>query len=124
MYNFSFTYAHKYNTTSFGLLSIYHTFCTLIAHIHNKFLLILFTIRIIFLQIAFIDLILPYNPKFNTKYLLFQSIYTLWHFFTANEPHKTGQYEIEQCFLQFLVSSDQLQKRSATQDVIRFSFFK
>ena len=62
----------------FGLLSIYHTFCTLIAHIDNKFLLVLFTILEIVLQIAFIDLTLPYNPEFNAKYRIVQYIYLLW----------------------------------------------
>ena len=61
----------------FGLLSLNNTFCTPIAHIHNKFLLNLFTILKVFLQITFIDLILPKNPKFYRKYF-FQNIYPLW----------------------------------------------
>ena len=62
----------------FGLLSIYYTFCTLLQYIHNTFLLFLCTVLTIFLQVAFVDQILPYNSQFNTKYLLLQYIYPLW----------------------------------------------
>ena len=66
-----------------GLLSIYYTFCTLLKYIRNPFLLFLCTVLTIFLQVAlflqvaFVDQILPYNSQFNTKYLL-QYIYPLW----------------------------------------------
>ena len=36
----------------FGLHSIYHTFCTLLANISNKYLLIFYTVLVIFLQIG------------------------------------------------------------------------
>ena len=62
----------------FGLLSIYYTFYTLIQNLQNPFLLFLSTVLKIFLQVVFIDLILPYNSQFNTKYLLFQYMYPLW----------------------------------------------
>ena len=60
----------------FGLLSIYYTFYTLLQKIHNPFLLFLCTVLTIFLQVAFVDPILPYNS--NTKYILLQHIYPLW----------------------------------------------
>ena len=69
----------------FGLLSIYHTFHTLIQFIQNPFLLFLSTALTIFLQVVFIDQILPYNSQFNTKYLLFQYIYPLWQFYYTNQ---------------------------------------
>ena len=56
----------------FGLLSIYYTFYTLIHNIHKPFRLFLCTVLTVFLQVAFIDQIVPYNSQFNTKYLLFQ----------------------------------------------------
>ena len=62
----------------FGLLSIYHTFCTLLQDIQNPLLLSLCTVLTILLQVIFIDQILPYNSQFNTKYLLLQYIYPLW----------------------------------------------
>ena len=62
----------------FGLLIIYHTFYTLIQNIQNPFLLFLSTVLTIFLQVVFIDQIIPYISQFNTKYLLFQYIYPLW----------------------------------------------
>ena len=68
----------------FGLLSIHYTFSTLIQYIHNPFLLFLCTILTIFLQVVFVDQILPYNSYFNTKYLLFQYIYSLWQSYYAN----------------------------------------
>ena len=68
----------------FGLLSIYYTFYTLIQYIHNPFLLFLCTVLTIFLQVVFIDQILPYNSQLNTKYLLFQYIYPLWPSFYTN----------------------------------------
>ena len=58
----------------FGLLSIYYTFYTHIQYIHNPFLLFLCTGLTVFLQVVFIDQIIPYNSQFNTKYLLFQYI--------------------------------------------------
>ena len=65
----------------FGLLSIYHTFCTLITYIPNTFFLILCTVLTIFLQIVFIDQIHPYNSKFDTKHLIIQYIYPLWQIY-------------------------------------------
>ena len=68
----------------FELLSIYHTFYTLIQYIHNPFLLFLCTVPTIFLQVVFVDQILPYNSQFNTRYLLFQYIYPLWQSYYTN----------------------------------------
>ena len=68
----------------FGLLSIHFTFTTLIQYIHNPFLLLLCTLLIIFLQVTFIDRILPYNSYLNTKHLLLQYIYPLWQSYYAN----------------------------------------
>ena len=68
----------------FGLLSIYHTFYTLIQYIQNPFLLFISTALTIFLQVVFIDQILPYNSQFNTKYLLFHYIYPLWQSYFTN----------------------------------------
>ena len=62
----------------FGLLSIYYTFYTLIQYIHNPFLLFICTVLTVFLQVAFIDKIVPFNSELNTKFLLFQYIYPLW----------------------------------------------
>ena len=67
-----------------GLLSIYHTFYSLIQYIQNPILLFLSTALTIFLQVVFIDQILPYNSQFNTKYLLFQYIYPLWQSYYTN----------------------------------------
>ena len=69
----------------FGLLSIYHTFHTPTQYIQNPFLLFISTALTIFLQVVFIDQILPYNSQFNTKYLLFQYIYPLWQSFYTNQ---------------------------------------
>ena len=49
----------------FGLLSIYYTFYTLIQYIHNPFLLFLCTVLTIFLQVVFVDQILPYNSQYK-----------------------------------------------------------
>ena len=68
----------------FGLLSIYHTFYTLIQYIQNPFLLFISTALTIFSQVVFIDQILPYNSQFNTKHLLFQYIYPLWQSYYTN----------------------------------------
>ena len=68
----------------FGLLSIYHTFYTLIQYTQNTFLLLISTALTIFLQVVLIDQILPYNSQFNTKYLLFQYIYPLWQSYYTN----------------------------------------
>ena len=67
----------------FGLLSIYYTFYTLIQYIHNSFLLFLCTVLTIFLQVAFVDQIVPYNSELNTKFL-FQYIYPLWQSYYTN----------------------------------------
>ena len=63
----------------FGLLSIYYTFYTLVQYIHNPFPLFLCTVLTIFLQVAFVDQILPHNSQFNTKYHFLQYNYPLWH---------------------------------------------
>ena len=68
----------------FGLLSIYHTFHTLIQYIQNPFLIFISITLTIFLQVVFIDQILPYNSQFNTKYLLFRYIYPLWQSYCTN----------------------------------------
>ena len=68
----------------FGLLSIYYTFYLPIQYIQNPFLLFMSTALTIFLQVVFIDQILPYNSQFNTKYLLFQYIYPLWQSYYTN----------------------------------------
>ena len=68
----------------FGLLSIYHTFCTLITYIPKKFLLLFSSILTIVLQIVFVDQILPYNSKFNTKYLIIQYICPVWQTYYSN----------------------------------------
>ena len=59
----------------FGLLSIYHTFCTRITYIANIFPLLISTALTILLQIVFVDQIIPFNSKFNSKYLIIQCIY-------------------------------------------------
>ena len=68
----------------FGLLTIHYTFSALIQYIHNPFLLLLCTILKIFLQVIFVDQILPYKPYFKTKQLLLQYIYPLWQSYYAN----------------------------------------
>ena len=65
----------------FGLLGIYHTTCTLTSIIHNKFLPIPCIVLVIFLQIAFVDEILPFNTHYNTQYFIFQYVYFLWKTF-------------------------------------------
>ena len=62
----------------FGLLGIYHIFCTFITCFPKKVLLFRCKVLIIFLQIVFVDQIIPYNSQFNTKYLLLQYLYPLW----------------------------------------------
>ena len=68
----------------FGLLNIYHTFKILIQYIQNPLLFISIVLTI-FLQVIFIDQILPYNSQFNTKYLLFRYIYPLWQSNCTNQ---------------------------------------
>ena len=68
----------------FGLLSVYHTFYTLIQYIQDPFLLFISIILTIFLQVVFTDQILPYNSQINTKYLLFQYIDPLWQSYYTN----------------------------------------
>ena len=56
----------------FGLFGFYYTLCTLILLTSNKLLLIVRTLNAIFIQILFIDLILPYTIHFIiffTQYL-------------------------------------------------------
>ena len=68
-----------------GLLNIYHTFKILIQYIQNPLLLLISIVLTIFLQVIFIDQILPYNSQFNTKYLLFRYIYPLWQSYCTNQ---------------------------------------
>ena len=69
----------------FGLLNIYHTFKILIQYIQNPLLLFISIVLTIFLQVIFIDQILPYNSQINTKYLLFRYIYPLWQTYCTNQ---------------------------------------
>ena len=69
----------------FGLLSIYHTFKILIQYIQNPLLLFISIVLTIFLQVIFIDQILPYNSQFNTIYLLFRYIYPSWQSYCTNQ---------------------------------------
>ena len=98
----------------FGLLSIYHTFYTLITHIPNKILLYLCTVLTVFLQIVFADQILPYNSNFNTKNFSRQYIYP------CGKTIILTSHSVTQCFLLLFLSTDQRQKRSLTQDVKLF----
>ena len=68
----------------FGLLSIYYTFDTLILYIHNPLFLFLCTVLTVFLQVVFIDQIVPYNSQFNTKHLNFEYSYPLWQTYHTN----------------------------------------
>ena len=61
---------HSIRFPLFGLFGIYYTFCTLISLTSNKLLLIFLTLIAIFIQITFIDLILPYPIHFITKYFI------------------------------------------------------
>ena len=99
----------------FGLISIYHTFCTLLTYIPNKFLLFLCTVLILFLQIGFLNQILPHNSQFNTKYLLLQYIYPLWQTYYSILPLTRTMLPTP-----FLLSSHQRQKHSLTPDVMPF----
>ena len=69
----------------FGLLSIYHTFHTLIQYIQNPSLLFINIALTIVSQVVFIDQLLPFNSQFNTKYLLFRYIYPLWQSYCTNQ---------------------------------------
>ena len=69
----------------FGLLSIYHTSKILIQYTQNPLLLFISIVLTIFLQVIFIDQILPYNSQFNTQYLLFRYIYPLWQSYCTNQ---------------------------------------
>ena len=99
----------------FGLLSIYHTFHTLIQYIQNPFLLFISIALTIFLQVVFIDQILPYNSQFNTKYLLFRYIYPLWQSYCTNQ----AQYHI-MLPTPFTFTTEKRQNRSLIQDVTPF----
>ena len=99
----------------FGLLSIYHTFYTLIEYIQHPFLLLISTALTIFLQVVFIDKILPYNSQFNTKYLLFQYIYPLWQSYYTNQT----KYHI-MLSTPFTLTTEKRQNRSLIQDVTLF----
>ena len=68
----------------FGLLSIYYTFHTLIQYIHNPLFLFLCTVLTVFLQVVFIDQIVPYDSQFNTKHLILEYIYPLWQTYHTN----------------------------------------
>ena len=65
----------------FGLLNIYYKFCTLLSLKSNKFILFRYTVVVIYYQITFVDLILPYNTQLSTKYFIFRYIYTLWQYY-------------------------------------------
>ena len=67
-----------------GLCGIYYTFCTLISLISNKVLLLLLTLLAVFIQITFIDLILPCPIHFDTKYFFTQYLFPFWHKFFPN----------------------------------------
>ena len=99
----------------FGLLSIYQTFYTLIQYIQNPFLLFLSTALTIFLQVVFVDQILPFNFQFNTKYLLFQYIYPLWQSYYTN-------LILHHIILPtpFTLDTEKRQNRSLIQDVTPF----
>ena len=99
----------------FGLLSIYHTFYTPIQYVQNPFLLFLSTALTIFLQVVFIDQILPYNSQFNTKNLLFQYIYPLWQSYYTNKT----LYHI-MLPTPFTLTTEKRQNRSLIQDVTPF----
>ena len=60
-----------------------------------------------FLQVVFVDQILPYNSQFNTKYLLFQDIYPLWQSYYTNQI-------LQHIMLPppFVLSTDKRQNRS------------
>ena len=96
----------------FELLSIYHTFCTLLQYIQYPLLLSLCTVFTILLHVIFIDQILPYNSQFNTKYLLLQYIYPLWQSYYTD-------YSLQHIMLPppFVLSTEKRQNRSLTQDV-------
>ena len=64
----------------FGLLNIYYNFCTLLSLISNKIMLIRYTAGVIYYQITFVDLILPYNTQSSTKCIFFRYNYTLWQY--------------------------------------------
>ena len=99
----------------FGLLSIYHTFHILIQYIQNPFLLFISIALTIFLQVVFIDQILPYNSKLNTKYLLFRYIHPLWQSYCTNQT----QYLI-MIPTPFTFTTEKRQNRSLIQDVTPF----
>ena len=61
----------------FGIFGIYYTICTLLSLTSNKFLLLLLTLITVFLQIAFVDIILPYPINFNTKHIFTQYLFPL-----------------------------------------------
>ena len=64
----------------FGLLSIYHTFCTLLQYLKNPLLLSLCTVLTILLQVVFVDQILPYNSH------LIQNIFDYSTFILYGNP--------------------------------------
>ena len=99
----------------FGLLSIYYTFYTLIHYIQNPILLFLSTVLTIFLQVVFIDQILPYNSQFNTKYLLFQYTYPLWQSYYTNQTLQHIMLPAP-----FALTTEKRQNRSLIQDVTPF----
>ena len=68
----------------FGLLGIYYTICTLLSLTSNKFLLILLTVLTVFLQITFIDIILPYPINFTTKHIFTEYLFPLVRKFYYN----------------------------------------
>ena len=76
----------------FGLLSIYYTFHTLLQYIRNPFLLFLCTVLTIFVQVVFIDQILPYNSLlmqnifFSNTFILYGNPITQTNLHNASTP--------------------------------------
>ena len=99
----------------FGLLGIYYTICTLLSLTSNKFLLILLTIITVFLQITFIDIILPYPINFFTKLIFTQYLFPLVNNFYFDS------YKIYIMLPNsFILSLQQRSIRSTTHDVAPF----
>ena len=102
----------------FGLLGIYYTFCTLISFTSNRLLLIFPTLPAIFIQITFIDLILPYPIHFITQYVIKHYLFSLSNTFFSNLF--TTSYKKIMLPIPFLLSSQHRSVHSFTQDVTPF----
>ena len=77
----------------FRLLSIYYTFYTLLQNIHNLFLLLLCTVLTMFLQVAIVDQILPYNSQFKLTI-------EVQDLDTQSRRHDNSHYWLQQDILQ------------------------